>query len=118
MLARPRRLVAYLALWMLVAAGLAGLMQMLGLVSAGRALAPGQYGAVLMFTAPLCAVYAFVAMSAYYLSRSQPLAQRRWPLAIAVFGAASLISGAAWLALGLLWNGVWHLAEGAHRWWR
>ena len=112
LLARPRRLVAYLALWMLVAAGLAGLMQMLGLVSAGRALAPGQYGAVLMFTAPLCAVYAFVAMSAYYLCRSQPLVQRRWPLAIAVFGAASLISGAAWLALGLFWNGVWHLAEG------
>lgn len=112
LLARPRNLVAYLALWLLVAVGLAGLMQMLAPASLGAALLPAPFGAALAFTAPLCLVYAFVALSAYYLCRSQPLAQRRWPVAIAVFGAASLISGGAWLALGLMWNGVWRLADG------
>ncbi len=112
LLARPRRLVAYLALWLLVAVGLAGLMQMLTTASLGATPTPARFGAALAFTAPLCLVYAFVALSAYYLCRSQPLAQRRWPAAVAVFGAASLISGAAWLALGLVLNGVWRLADG------
>ena len=102
LLARPRHLVSYLALWMLVAMGLAGLMQMLGQAPAGRAL---------VLTVPLSLVYAFVALSAYYLCRSQPLAQRRWAVAIAVFVAASLLSGAAWLALAVLWNNVGRLTE-------
>ena len=66
LLARPRRLVAYLALWLLVAVGLAGLMQMLTTASLGAAPTPARFGAALAFTAPLCLVYAFVALSAYY----------------------------------------------------
>ena len=105
LLARPRRIIAYLALWLLVALGLAGLLQMRGQGAVGTA------WAALALTLPLSLVYAFVALSAYYLCRSQPLSQRRWPVAMAVFVAASLLSGAAWLALAALWNKVGLLTE-------
>ena len=116
LLARPRRLLVYLALCLLVAVGLAGLIQAqlpvaVPAASAAEQLAP-RLGAALLLTAPLCLVYAFVALSAYYLCRSQPLAQRRWWSAISVFGAATLLSGGVWLGLAWLWNGLWQLADG------
>ena len=117
LLSPPRRLVAYLALWLLVALGLAAVLLMVlpawpsALAGPDRGPNTAPWGAALAFTAPLCLVYAFVALSAYYLCRSQPLAQRRWPAAMAMFGMAALISASAWLAMAWLWNGVGRLAE-------
>jgi hypothetical protein len=95
--ADPRRLVGYLAAWLIVGAGLAALLQMMDLAD---------WSGALLLMEPVSLVYGFVALSAYYVCRSQPVSGRRWPIVILVFGGASTLSALAWLGLAQLWNGV------------
>jgi signal transduction histidine kinase len=69
------------------------------------------WGQALAFVLPVCLVYSFVALSAYYVCRSVSFTQRRWPVAIALFGGASLLSALAWLGLGEAWNLAGRLVE-------
>ncbi|MES2073192.1 MAG: histidine kinase [Pseudomonadota bacterium] len=94
-LSNPRKLLWYLAAWMLT-----GLFIALLLVTAEVA----TWGRALWFALPAVALYSFVASSAYYVCRSLPMAKRHFFVAVMVFGGASLIAGFAWLAICQAWN--------------
>jgi two-component sensor histidine kinase len=104
LLADARKLFWYVFAWMLAAVGIAGLLRLTG--QAG-------WAGALWFTLPVCLVYAFVALSSYYVCRSLPVAQRRWPAALALFGGASLLSACGWLGLGAAWNALGRLGPRA-----
>ncbi|MFZ6645462.1 sensor histidine kinase [Undibacterium sp. TJN25] len=99
-LTNPRKLLWYLAAWMLT-----GLFIALLLVTADLA----QWGSALLFALPVAFLYSFVASSAYYVCRSLPMANRRFLFALAAFGGSSLLAGFAWLAICQGWN---QLAQG------
>ncbi|HEX7638660.1 MAG TPA: histidine kinase [Burkholderiaceae bacterium] len=103
LLADVRRLFWYVLAWLLAGAGIAALLHV-----AGEADWLGALG----FALPVCLVYAFVALSSYYICRSLPVAQRRWPTALALFGGVSLLSALAWLGLGEAWDATGRLAAG------
>ncbi|TDR81520.1 histidine kinase [Paludibacterium purpuratum] len=65
----------------------------------------------LLFALPLCLVLGFSVLSAYYVCRALPYAQRRLARVVGLFGAASLVSAGAWLLLALAWNGIWPLLD-------
>jgi hypothetical protein len=100
LLADVRKLTWYVLAWLLAGVGIAGLLRFTGQAGWAGALA---------FALPTCLVYAFVALSSYYVGRSLPVAQRRWPKAIALFGGASLLSALGWLGLGAAWNALGRL---------
>jgi signal transduction histidine kinase len=102
LLADPRRLLWYVLAWLGAGAGIAALLRFAGQAAWDGALA---------FTLPVCLVYAFVSLSAYYVCRSAPFTQRRWPVAMALFGGASLLSALAWLGMGEAWNLAGRLVE-------
>jgi hypothetical protein len=104
LLADVRKLTWYVLAWMLVAAGIAGLLRLAG--DAG-------WAGALAFAMPICLVYAFVVLSSYYICRSLPVAQRRWTKVAAVFGGASLLSALGWLGLGTAWNALGRLGPRA-----
>ncbi|RYY76339.1 MAG: sensor histidine kinase [Gammaproteobacteria bacterium] len=62
--------------------------------------------AALTFTIPVTVAYGFISLSAYYVCRSYPLANRNLQNMIFIFGSASLLSGAAWIVLCLLLNSL------------
>ena len=92
-----RNLLRYLAAWLLIGAGLGALLALAGLATPFWALS---------FALPLCGVYAFVALSAYYLCRGMPVVRRTLALSMATFGGATLLVALGWLGLGLAWNSV------------
>jgi hypothetical protein len=89
------RLMGYAFAWLLVGGLIAGL-----LMGTGDAPWPN----ALFFAVPVCLLYGFVAMSAYYVCRALPLAQRRLMRVAATFGAAALISGGLLVALCQAWQ--------------
>ena len=95
LLSDPRKLLAYVLAWGVAGAGIAALLRLTDMAAWLPALA---------FALPVCLVYAFVALSSYYVCRSVPVGQRRWPGTIALFGGAALLSALAWLGLGEAWN--------------
>jgi hypothetical protein len=97
LLAQWRKLLAYLLAWGVLGLLIAGLIALADLASPGWAL---------LFSLPLSAVYAFAALSAYYLCRALPYARRNWSLALLGFGGAALLLGLAWLGLAMVWNGL------------
>ena len=97
LLAQWRKLLAYLFAWGVLGLLIAGLIAYAGLAAPGWAL---------LFMLPLCAVYAFAALSAYYLCRALPYARRSWSLALLSFGGAALLFGLACLGLAMMWNGL------------
>ena len=101
LLADLRKLSWYVAAWLLAGVGIAALLHVAG--DAG-------WLAALWFALPVCFVYAFVALSSYYVCRSLPVAQRRWPTVVALFGGASMLSALAWLGLGEAWDSLGRLA--------
>ncbi|MBA2305858.1 MAG: histidine kinase [Acidobacteria bacterium] len=103
LLARGERLALYLALWLIAGALLATLLGAeAGLTMRGSAL--------LAF--PLTLGYAFVCLSAWYVSRSAPIATAATSRIIATALGASLLSSAAWLLLARGWNGILRRAWG------
>ncbi|MES2106471.1 MAG: histidine kinase [Pseudomonadota bacterium] len=98
-LTNARKLMWYLAAWLLT-----GVFIALLLVAADLA----QWGSALWFALPATFLYSFIASSAYYVCRSLPMAKRHFAFATAVFGGSSLIAGFAWLAICQGWNQLAH----------
>jgi hypothetical protein len=96
-LADARKLLWYVCAWLLAGVGIAGLL---------RLTERAAWAGALEFALPICGVWAFVALSSYYVCRSLPYSQRRWPVALGLFGGASLLSALAWLGLGEAWNAI------------
>src|ERR1700712_3273111 len=93
-LADARKLLWYVLAWLLAGVGIAGLL---------RLTEQAEGSGALEFALPLCLVWSCVARSSYYVCRSLPYSQRRWPVALGLFGGASLLSALAWLGLGEAW---------------
>jgi len=102
LLADVRKLLWYVLAWLAAGVGMAGLLRLAG---------PTRWTGALAFTLPLCLLYAFVALSSYYVGRSLPVAQRRWPATLAVFGGASLLSAFGWLGVAAAWNEIGRLGS-------
>ena len=96
-LADARKLLWYELAWLLAGVGLAALLRL-------DEQAP--WTGALAFALPLCVVWSFNVLSAYYICRSQPYAQRRWPVTLALFFGASLLSALVWLGAGEAWNSI------------
>jgi hypothetical protein len=96
-LADTRRLLWYELAWLIAGIGIAALL---------RATEQAEWAGALEFALPICLVWSFVAVSSYYVCRSLPWSQRRWPVALALFGGASLLSALAWLGLGEAWDSL------------
>ncbi|MEO6213295.1 MAG: histidine kinase [Vicinamibacterales bacterium] len=100
-LARGRRLAVYLLIWLVVGAGLCGLLA-------------GQGGldwrAALAFGFPLSIALAFICLSAWYVSRYTPLGTAGPARLIGSALGASLVSSAAWVVLARAWG------AGLERW--
>lgn len=94
-LADARKLLWYELAWLLAGVGLASLL---------RLTEQAEWTGALEFALPLCVVWSFDALSSYYICRSQPYSQRRWPVTLSLFGGASLLSALVWLGLGETWN--------------
>ena len=96
-LADARKLLWYVLAWLLAGIGIAALL---------RLTEQAEWSGALWFALPICLVWSFVALSSYYVCRSLPYSQRRWPVAFGLFGGASLLSALAWLGLGEAWDSV------------
>ena len=96
-LADARKLLWYVLAWLLAGVGIAALL---------RLTEQAEWAGALWFALPICLVWAFVALSSYYVCRSLPYSQRRWPVALGLFGGASLLSALAWLGVGEAWDCV------------
>jgi two-component system sensor histidine kinase AlgZ len=92
-----RKLLWYMAAWLLVGAVIAVLLAAGGVAQWDRAF---------YFALPVTLTYGFFASSAFYLCRSQPYAKRQSLMAIGVLGGATVVSGFVWLALCRTWNGI------------
>jgi histidine kinase len=91
-----RRLALYLLAWLLV-----GLLLTLGLRSDSSWLTSAA------FLIPLCLVYAFFGLSAWYLCRAFPIdARSRLSTLVIVQMAAAATASAIWVGLGYLWAGA------------
>jgi hypothetical protein len=94
-LADSRKLFWYVLAWLVAGAGFAALLHLDE---------QAEWSGALLFSVPLCVVWSFDVLSAYYLTRSQPWSQRRWSVTLSLFGGASLLSGLVWLGAGETWN--------------
>jgi signal transduction histidine kinase len=93
-LARGGRLALYLGVWTLVGTLLAGLLAGPGGLSTAQALA---------IAMPLAVTYAFFCLSAWYVSRTMPLATTGLLRLAGTTLSAAVVSSAAWLVLGRVW---------------
>ncbi len=93
-LAERKRLALYLAAWMPVVILLTALVV---LVNQAR------WSTSLALSLPLCAVYAFQCLPAWYLCRSVPLRPKRLLQAGVFLGLASIVSAGFWLLVGSQW---------------
>jgi len=103
LLADFRRLQAYLAAWLVVAAAIAALLHLTG---------RGGWAGAFLFSAPICLLYGFDALSAYWVCRTQPMVRRRVGSLLGVFGGTALLSGLAWLGVGVAWDALARLVFG------
>jgi len=94
-LADAHKLLWYEAAWMVAGVAFAALLRLDEQAS---------WSGALGFSLPLFVVWSFDALSAYYVCRSQPYAQRRWPVTLSLFFGASLLSALVWLGAGEAWN--------------
>ena len=90
-LARPGRLLPYLAAWLPLAAVLTALLAGTGTLPLGDAAA---------VALPMTILYAFLSLSVWYPCRAVPLGSARWPIFFVTHGTAALLSSAVWVFLG------------------
>jgi two-component system sensor histidine kinase AlgZ len=93
-LARGGRLALYLGLWMLAGVLLSALLARPG--------GPGSPPS-LAIAIPLAITYAFFCLSAWYVSRSAPLATSGTIRLVTTALSAAILSSAAWLAMARVW---------------
>ena len=96
-LSQVRSLAWYVLAWVAIGAALAWVLVVIN---------AAEWGAALVFAVPALAAYGFVSLSAYYVCRAYPLADRKLNNMIFIFGSASILSAAAWLGLCLLVNNL------------
>jgi len=65
-----------------------------------------------IFVVPTFVVYAFVCLSAWYVSRAMPLTTSRAPSVATASGAAALSGGVMWLLIAELWMAVLRATPG------
>lgn len=93
-LARGNRLALYLGLWLLVGVSLAALLGRAGALAWGESLA---------VAIPMALAYAFVCLSAWYVSRSMPLATTGAVRVVATAMTAAVVSSGIWLVVARGW---------------
>lgn len=96
LLARLEQAAAYLGAWIV-----AGVLLAAALTRQGVA-----WVDALVFVVPTFVAYAFVCLSAWYVSRAMPLTTSRAPAVAIASGAAALSGGAMWLLIAELWMTV------------
>ena len=102
-LARPRRVAAYLAIWTPLGLLLAALLALQGLLSVTESLA---------VAVPLALAYGFLCLSAWYVAGGSPV-DRAGAVRIATTAVvASFVSSAVWLLVARLWFGIVAQADG------
>jgi hypothetical protein len=93
-LSRTERLAAYLVVWLIVGVLLAAVLTAQGL----------GWLESLVLLLPLCLIYAFVCLSAWYVCRATPL-RTSGPLRLfGTVGLAALVSGVVWVGLSSAWT--------------
>jgi len=96
-LSQLRSLVWYVFAWVIAGVALAWVLVVIE--AAG-------WSAALLFAIPVLTAYGFMNLSAYYVCRSYPLANRKLQHMIVIFGSASMLSASVWLSLCLLFNSL------------
>ena len=96
-LARRRVLALYLGIWVLVG-GLLGAM----LVTQGAL----DWIEALIVALPLATIYAFICLSAWYVSRGMPLVATGAARILATALTAAILSGIGWLVVARFWTGT------------
>jgi len=92
-----RHLFWYIAVWIVIGNAIASMLVTGGSVPVQNAV---------FFCVPVCVMYGFLAMTAYYVCRALPLAKRRMLRLLATYGITSLISGLLLLFICKAWSGV------------
>ncbi|MFI5372493.1 MAG: sensor histidine kinase [Candidatus Eisenbacteria bacterium] len=92
--ANPWRLGAYQAIWLVIGAGLAGVL---------RLLLPVTYADALQFTLPLAVVYGMVCLSAWWVCQALPLGETELVRLVTSLAMAIGLSSLAWGALAAVW---------------
>src|SRR5262245_36416884 len=95
-LARVERIVAYLGAWLVVAVLLAAVLTRQDLT----------WTASLALVLPVCLVYAFVCLSAWYVCRATPLTTSGATRVLASSAMAALIASGVWLVVSRGWMAV------------
>ena len=95
-LARLEQAAAYLGAWLVASVRLAAALTRQGVA----------WSDALVFVVPTFVVYAFVCLSAWYVSRAMPLTTSRAPAVAGASGIAALSGGAMWLLIAKLWMTV------------
>jgi hypothetical protein len=88
------RLGAYQAMWLVIGAGLAGVVHLL---------LPIPYPAALQFTLPLAIVYSMVCLSAWWVCQALPLDSTEIVRLVTSLGGAIGLSSLAWGLLAAMW---------------
>jgi two-component system, LytTR family, sensor histidine kinase AlgZ len=88
-----RYLASYVSGWLIIGVLLAAVLTRLGL----------GWMEALALMVPLCFLYAFVCLSAWYVSRATPLRAGAILRVLASSGLAAVVSAALWLALARVW---------------
>jgi two-component system sensor histidine kinase AlgZ len=96
-LARGSRLALYLGVWVLVGLLFAALLTGQGVLNPAQSL---------LLAIPLAVTYAFFCLSAWYVSRSMPLASTGAIRIMTTAVTAAVMSSGAWLALARAWMAV------------
>lgn len=94
-LSDSRRLLVYIAAWLMTGIFIARLLVAADLTN---------WTYALLFALPLALLCGFLASSAYFVCRSLPIHQRSFSTAVMVFAAAAMISGLGWLGICYGWN--------------
>ena len=92
-LARAERLAAYLAAWLVVAVLLAAVLTRQDVT----------WLAALALLLPICLVYAFVCLSAWYVCRATPLTSSGPTRVLASSATAAVIASGLWIGLARAW---------------
>jgi len=92
-LARAERIASYLSAWLIVAVLLSVVLTRQGLT----------WAAALTLLLPICLVYAFVCLSAWYVCRATPLTTSSAMRVLASSALAAVMASGAWIALARTW---------------
>ena len=93
-LARAERLASYLAAWLVIA----------GLLGAVLTRQGWGWTEALALLLPVCLVYAFVCLSAWYVCRATPLTTSSVARVLASSGLSAVVASGVWIGLARLWT--------------